>query len=240
MYSTGTGGRETTIDSGDALSLVAHDMRGSLAAIKGFAMTLRAKRHMLTSEQHDTFLSRIVDQADELIAFTDDVLDIARAEGGRLVLVREPCDFGALAAAALATARVRHPDHRFDVRAPGAYVVDAEPRRISQVVLNLLENAARHAPPGSEIVVEIGRTQRGDGADVFVRVHDQGPGIPADARPFLFEKFSRACRTSTGLGLYLCRLIVEAHGGRIWAIAGGPGATLTFVLPSAEPEPRVR
>ena len=112
----------------------------------------------------------------------------------------------------------------------------ADRRRIVQVLGNLLNNAARNSPESSAIRVRAMR----DGVHVAVSVADEGRGIPAEKLPDLFRRFSRAQPEEqggdTGLGLSICKGIVEAHGGRIWAESDGPGtgACLTFTLPSVE------
>ena len=173
-----------------------------------------------------------------------DLLDVARIETGALPVDPEPVEVAALvdrARNAFTSAGGRN-DLAIDV-APGLPLVMADRRRIVQVIGNLLSNAARHSSESSVIEVSAVRT----GGDIEVSVADQGRGIPAEDLPLLFRKFSRRegrdTVGDTGLGLAICKGIVEAHGGRIHAESEGPGlgARFVFTLPvvrDAEAGPR--
>ena len=170
-------------------------------------------------------------------ALVADLLDVARIETGTLPVSPEPAEAAALvdrARSAFASAGGRN-TLAINVE-PGLPLVMADRRRIVQVLGNLLSNATRHSPESSVIKVSVVR----DGVDVAFSVSDEGRGIPADSLPDLFRKFSRAQSEEqggdTGLGLAICKGIVEAHGGRIWAESDGPGAgaSFTFTLPSVE------
>ena len=170
-------------------------------------------------------------------ALVADLLDVARIETGTLPVSPEPADAAALvdrARSAFASAGGRN-TLAIDVE-PSLPLVMADRRRIVQVLGNLLSNATRNSPESSVIRVSAAR----DGVHVAFSVSDQGRGIPADSLPDLFRKFSRAQSEEqggdTGLGLAICKGIVEAHGGRIWAESDGPGAgaSFNFTLPSVE------
>ena len=169
-------------------------------------------------------------------ALVSDLLDVARIETGTLPVSPEPAEAVMLvdrARNAFSNGGGRNP---LEIAvAPGLPLVLADRRRIVQVLGNLLSNAARHSPPSSVIRV----SAVPDGVHVAFSVADQGRGIPAESLPWLFHKFSRVSAEEQGgdmgLGLAICKGIVEAHGGRIWAESDGTGlgANFTFTLPAA-------
>ncbi|MXZ90400.1 MAG: response regulator [Chloroflexi bacterium] len=221
------------------LAMVSHELRTPLAAIKGSTTTLLSDSsdldHAVTAQFH-----RIIDQqVDHMQGIIRDLLDVAHINTGTLSIYPEPVDVAEI----VDGARNRSPNagvrERLQVDLPpNLPPVMADRRRISQVLINLLSNAAANAPDGSLIQVTAVR----DGIYLAVSVSDQGRGIPEDSMPFLFRKFSRIDNfldidhTGSGLGLAICKGIVEAHGGRIWAESDGPGqgAQFTFLIPVAE------
>src|SRR5437588_7252720 len=188
-------------------------------------------------------LARAATNARRLHALTRDVLDTASIESGELSYVFETVDLGAEVASAATAAQDLQPSRFIAVTTPDSHAwVRADPERIQQVLTNLLDNATKNSPPESPVVVTVSVTDH----DVQVSVTDRGAGIPAEELGRVFDKFvrGRAADTTrgTGLGLYICKRIVEAHGGRIWATSGaGPGTILMFALPlapaPAEPVP---
>ena len=183
------------------------------------------------------FARIIGDQAEHMNALVSDLLDVARIETGTLPVGPEPAEVAVLldrARNGFANAGGKN-SLAVDVE-PDLPLVMVDRRRIAQVLGNLLSNAARNSPESSVIRVSAVR----DGVHVAFSVADEGRGIPAEKLPDLFRKFSRAQSEEqggdTGLGLSICKGIVEAHGGRIWAESDGPGmgARFTFTLPSVE------
>ena len=179
----------------------------------------------------------ILDQVGGMRTLIDDLLDVARIETGALPVDPEPAEVAVLvdrARNAFASAGGRN-ELALEVE-PDLPLVMADRRRIVQVIGNLLSNAARHSPESSVIQVSAVR----EGGHVEVSVTDQGRGIPAEHLPLLFRKFSRRedidVGGDTGLGLAICKGIVEAHGGRIRAESDGPGlgARFVFTLPVVE------
>jgi two-component system sensor histidine kinase VicK len=176
----------------------------------------------------------VVAEAGRLRALVLELLDAARVEQGSFVGARAPVDLVELARAA----GDRHGDRRHPcaVEADGPVVADVDRPRVEQLLDNLLENAVKYSPDGGPVVV---RVWTEDGA-ARLSVSDRGIGVPAADLPYLFDRFRRAANVDDrqfaglGLGLYICRGIVEGHGGRIWAESPpGAGATVHVVLPVA-------
>jgi len=215
------------------LAMVSHELRTPLATITGSASTVLDAVKDLDPAVVRQFFRIIKDQADNMHDLVADLLDVARIETGTLSVGLEPADVAVLvdrARNAFRSVGGRN-NLAIDVE-PDLPLVMADRRRIVQVLGNLLSNAARNSPESSVIRVSAVR----DGVHVVVSVADEGRGIPADSLPDLFRKFSRAQSEEqggdTGLGLAICKGIVEAHGGRIWAESDGPGlgARFTFTL----------
>lgn len=168
-----------------------------------------------------------------LLRMITNLLDIAKADEGRLTPARQPVEVDKLVHAVTEELAVRAASSGVTLRADAPVTeVELDPDLIHRVLANLIENAIRHAPEGSEIHVSITR----DDAATHVRVADEGPGVPPEARGKIFERFesgSSATRTNRGLGLAFCKVAVEAHGGRIWVEDGSPGAVFVIRIPHA-------
>ena len=206
-----------------------------MATIKGYAQLLR-RRGTYDAAALDAILSG----ARRLERLLNDLLDTAQADAGRLALRPERIDLAALVVAAAADAQAmtaRHTVHAEVPREPVIGMWDAQ--RLAQVLQNLLGNALKYAPDGTQILARLEPWQ-GTG-QVCVTVVDQGPGLPPDTLPRLFERFYRtpAAQASDmqglGLGLYISRMLVEAHGGHIWAEPEGSGTAFRCVLPGLTP-----
>ena len=219
------------------LAMVSHELRAPLTSIKGSASTVLDSSVDLDPAVVRQFQRIILDQADHMNALISDLLDVARIETGTLPVSPEPAEVAVLvdrARGAFKSAGGRN-DLDIDVE-PDLPLVMADRRRIVQVLGNLLSNAARHSPESSVIRLSAVR----DGVHVAFSVADEGRGIPAESFPHLFRRFSAVQSEEqggdTGLGLAICKGIVEAHGGRIWAESDGPGlgARFAFTLPTAE------
>ena len=228
---------ETERMRAEFLAMVSHELRAPLATIKGSSSTVLDSSADLDPAVVRQFFRIIGDQADHMNALVADLLDVALIETGTLTVSPEPAEVAVLvdrARNAFRSAGGRN-NLAIDVE-PDLPLVMADRRRIAQVLGNLLTNAARHSPESSVIRVSAVRE------DVYIAfsVIDEGRGIPAESLPHLFLKFSRLQSEEqggdTGLGLAICKGIVEAHGGRIWAESDGPGlgARFTFTLPTVE------
>ena len=219
------------------LAMVSHELRTPLTSIKGSASVIMDAGPDLDPAVVRQFVRIIGDQADHMNSLVSDLLDVARIETGTLPVSPEPAEVAVLvdrARNAFISAGGRNA-LEIDVE-PDLPLVTADRRRIVQVLGNLLTNAARNSPESSVIRVT---ALRGD-VHVALSVADEGRGIPAESLPHLFRKFSQVQSEEqtgdTGLGLAICKGIVEAHGGRIWAESDGPGtgARFTFTLPTIE------
>ena len=217
------------------LAMVSHELRAPLTSIKGSAASVLGSSADLDPAVMRQFFRIVEDQADQMNNLVSDLLDVARIETGSLAVSPEPSEVAALlnwARNSFVSAGGRD-NLAVDIE-PDLPLVLADRRRIAQVLRNLLSNAARNSEESSAIRVSAARQ------DVFVAlsVSDEGRGIPSENLPLLFRKFSRTQLEDqggdTGLGLAICKGIVEAHGGRIWAESDGPGlgARFSFTLPA--------
>ena len=219
------------------LAMVSHELRTPLTSVKGSVATLLNPPSPLGLAEMRQFFRIIDSQIDRMHVLISDLLDVARIETGTLAVSPEPTDVAILVGEARNSFRSGGGRHDIEIDlAPDLPWVMADRLRMVQVLTNLLTNAARHSPESSTILV----SAAGQGVDVEVSVSDRGRGIPAESLPHLFRKFSRIESEEqggdTGLGLAICKGIVEAHGGRIWAASDGPGlgARFTFTLPTVE------
>ncbi len=219
------------------LAMVSHELRTPLTSVKGSIATLLDPPSALGPTEMRQFFRIIDSQIDRMHVLISDLLDVARIETGTLAVSPEPTDVAILVGEAGNGFRSAGGRHNIEVElAPDLPWVMADRLRMVQVLGNLLTNAARHSPESSIIRV----TAVGEGVHVAVSVSDHGRGIPAESLPHLFRKFSRIESQEqggdTGLGLAICKGIVEALGGRIWAESDGPGlgARFTFTLPTVE------
>ena len=217
------------------LGMVSHELMTPLTSIRGSANTLLDDESALDPVEMRQFHRIISEQADRMRGLISELLDAARIKTGTLSVSPGPSEVATLVDEARTT--FLSSGGRNNVRielSPGLPLVMADSRRIVQVVGNLLSNADKHSPQTS--VIRIIAVQAG--VHVAISVADQGKGIPPERLPHLFRRFSRIeteeQRGEKGLGLRICKGIVEAHGGGIWAESDGPGfgARFTFTLPA--------
>ena len=222
------------------LGMVSSELRTPLTSIKGSVTTLLNRFNTLDPAETAQFLRIIDSQTDRMDVLISDLLDVARIESGTLSVTPEPTDVALLleeARSALLSGTFKNMLH---ISLPkGLPWVMADRLRIAQVLNNLLSNAARHSGEASNITVTAERR----GSRVEVTVSDDGDGVPAESLPNLFRRHPRIDGEEQGrdpwrpgLGLTICKGIVEAHGGRIWAESDGPGAgsRFTFTIPVVE------
>jgi signal transduction histidine kinase len=220
----------------ELLSLASHEMRAPLTSIRGYANTLVREWGRLGEQTEREFLEGIASEAERLTHVVSDLLDMSQVDEGRLRIERKsvrPEKLCEEAVRALTHAGLTH-ELTIDV-AEGMPEVLADPNRIHQAISNLLSNATKFSSEGSEIVVSAQRTN--DHIEFAVR--DEGVGIPRSERAKLFTRFHRAANAHTpdtpgaGLGLYIAKGIVEAHGGKIGVESElGTGSRFWFTLPT--------
>lgn len=211
------------------LSAVSHDLRTPLAVITGAATSLRDDTDKLTPAARAELTRTIVDDARRLERVLANLLQLTRVESG-LVPARDWVPADELVGAALTRLEDALGDREVEVEVEPELLLCIDPVLFEQVLINLLENALKHAAPPFSISV------RRKGARVVIEVGDRGPGLPAEA-PRLFEKFVRASAApGVGLGLAVVRAIVAAHGGEVTARnRDGGGASFVIELPAGEP-----
>jgi signal transduction histidine kinase len=203
----------------------------------GWSELLLAREY--TAEQARPMLENIYEGAQHLSVLVNDLLDLSRGEAGRLALDVTDVDLTELLEAAVERHKEQFPSHSFVLALAGALPLRGDPHRLRQVLDNLLSNAAKYSEPGTRVLV----TARADSnGRVVMRVSDQGLGLTPEECQRLFSKFyrtesARKFAAGTGLGLALCKLIVEAHGGDIWVETDGPGqgSAFSLSLPSSGP-----
>ncbi|HEY4079896.1 MAG TPA: DUF4118 domain-containing protein [Burkholderiaceae bacterium] len=216
------------------LSALSHDLRTPLAVVYGLAQTLSAQRDL--PEQAQELSQSLLTQSQRVSAMVSNLLDMARLQSGavRLNLQWQPLD--EVIGVVMNAMQPVLAGHRVKIElAPGLPLLNVDAALLERVFANLLENASKYAPAGGEIVIAAEAREH----DVIVSVADQGPGLPSGKEELIFEKFTRGERESStpgvGLGLTICRAIVEAHGGRIWAVPTKSGAKFEFSLPRGTP-----
>ncbi len=237
----GTGSRRRTERShAELIATVAHELRSPLTSVKGFTATLLAKWARFTDDQKKLMLETVDADANRVTRLIAELLDISRIDTGRLEVRRQLVDIEAAVrhrVAAHIAAGV--PADRFRVRVGGPLpALWADPDKLQQVLSNLMENAVRHGE--GTVIIDVAPSsspRERDGAGTAVTVSDEGPGIPEESMGRVFTRFWRGNRRGgTGLGLYIVKGIVEAHGGTITVSrAPGGGAQFRFILPVGAP-----
>jgi signal transduction histidine kinase len=220
----------------DLLANVGHELRTPVAALRGQLENLADG--VVPADQ--AALAAALAQSERLAELVEELLELAHLESGPVELDRQPVALAPLLEGAVAEVSEARPGRRWRVDVePADHVLLADPRRLRQVVVNLLDNAGRHSPCGG--LVTVAATATPDGT--CLRVTDEGPGIPAAERDRVFERFTHAAagqHGGTGLGLAIARWAVDLHGGRIGVAPdepGTPGCTLTVFLPKELPMP---
>ncbi len=222
------------------LTSLSHDLKTPLASILGAVTSLKQYRDMLDSPAREELVATIQEEAERLSRFVANLLDMTKIESGTIELDREHVDIDEVVATALQRVAGMVSGHKVEVDLEANLpMLNLDVMLFEQVLVNLLDNAAKYAPTGSQILI---RARRTPGA-VAVEVLDEGPGIPEDRLERVFEKFHRVKqgdrqRAGTGLGLAICRGFVQALGGKIVAAnrADRSGAIFTITFPYREQE----
>ena len=216
------------------LELVSHELRAPLAAIRGSASTALEDSREADRDELRQYLRIVEEQAGRMSGLIGDLLDAGRIGAGTLAVDPAPEALAAIVERARTAFSGSGGRHAVTVEAPEGLRVMADARRIVQVLTNLFDNAARHSLETAPIRVTAVR----DGAEVSLSVTDGGEGVAPDRLPHLFRRHAGKGRGGSGLGLVICKGLVEAHGGRIRAESAGVarGTTVTFTLPAADAE----
>jgi signal transduction histidine kinase len=218
------------------ISIISHELKTPVALIKGYASTLRRPDVQWERSVVEDSLSVIEEEADRLTSLIDDLLDASRLQAGGLTPHYGDVDVPRLAARVAERLTRQFPERTIRTDFPPNFpVISADEQRISQVIFNLVSNALKYSSPDSPVVI------RGAAApgEVILSVVDQGYGIDEKDLPHVFERFYRSPETAkrikgAGLGLYLAKAVVEAHGGRIWVESRpGEGTRASFTIPRA-------
>jgi PAS domain S-box-containing protein len=227
--------RELEQAKSDFVSTVSHELRTPLTSIKAYTATLRRRDVEFDDNTKQEFLQVVEEETDRLTRLVSDILDVSRIESGRLELKKRDFDLSKLVRIIINKLQSQAEKHTIKLVSPESIgPVRADPDKIEQVFVNLVENAVKYSPSGGDITVALEEKLR----TVECVVSDSGVGIPEEHLPHIFDKFhrvdNRATREiyGTGLGLYVSKSIVEAHGGTIWAESElGKGSTFRFTLP---------
>ena len=211
-----------------------HELRTPLAAIRGYAEVARRGRQEVPPDVAHA-LRRVESESTRMTSLVDDLLLLARLDSGR-PLAAEPVDLTATAVNAVSDAHVAGPDHRWQLDLPDEpLTVTGDAHRLHQVLANLLANARVHTPAGTTVTVRLAPADGG----VELRVTDDGPGIPEQLQPEVFERFARGdssrsrAQGSTGLGLAIVAAVVEAHHGRVDVVSRPGHTAFTVWLPGS-------
>jgi PAS domain S-box-containing protein len=220
----------------DFVAAVSHELRTPLTSIYGFAETLLRRDVPFGEEDRRTFLGYIASESARLTEIVDQLLNVARLDAGDLQVELGRIDVASVVSEVMETVEGGN-GHRFEIDLPEEpLAAEADPEKVRQVFNILVENALRYSPEGGTVTVGARRN-----ADrVEVRVVDEGMGIPASEREWIFRKFYRAESAAregaagTGLGLFIAKELVNAMGGRIWVDSTeGEGSSFAFELPAA-------
>jgi signal transduction histidine kinase len=223
----------------DFVASVSHELRTPLTSIQGYVKTLLRPGVDFTHDERHSFLSAVDRQSTRLATLIEDLLVVARLESNRLSLTLSPVSLPVVAERVVEELRVRAKDRAFKVSfAPDLSAVEGDEGKIHQIVSNLVDNALKYSP--EDAPVSIAGMAEGDG--VTISVTDFGPGIPADVQDKVFDRFYQVDQSATrkvggaGLGLYICKSLATAFGGRLWLERSDEtGSTFSLWIPATPP-----
>jgi len=215
------------------IGMVSHEIKTPLTVIIGALSTVTAEG--VTQPEARELLEDALIGADILATIVDNLLELSRSQADRLVLQKEPTDVMVIARTVVEKLRGKSSIHQLMVDIPaGLPIVDVDPLRTERVLYNLVDNAIKYSPSGGEVKI----SARKENANLIISVSDHGLGISQNDQQRLFQKFQRLdvmikrSIQGVGLGLNVCRILVEAHGGQIWVESRkGKGSTFYFTIP---------
>jgi len=216
------------------VGLVSHELRSPLTVIIGALNTALSEGPRLSQKETRQLLEDAALEADQLSHLVGNLLELSRAQSNRLLLHVEPINMAKAVHKVIGSVQRQSSKHKFIADLPKKLPpVSADQLRLERILYNLLENSVKYSPEGSEITVSAKR----DAGHLVISVSDQGPGISMEDQAKLFKPFQQLGNSmldhtkGAGLGLLVCRRLVEAHGGRIWVESEpGHGATFSFTL----------
>jgi two-component system phosphate regulon sensor histidine kinase PhoR len=225
----------------DFVSIVSHELRAPLTAIRGFAKTLVVKDEELSPATRREFLSTVNEQAERLARLVDDLLQVSRIDAKRVRVEWTEVDLDAVIHDLMGQFHSKWGSRRVIIdTARGLPMVRADRSKLEEIFINLVDNAIKYSPDWTPVRV----AARVVGDEIEVSIHDRGFGIAPDDAAQLFQKFHRISTAATrdiggtGLGLYIVKGLVEAHGGRVWVESvPGAGSTFVFTMPRARSMP---
>ena len=215
------------------IGLVSHELRTPLTVILGALSTVITEGDRLSAKETKQLVGDAYSEAELLSDILANLLELARAQANRLQISEEPVNMREIIDTTVNKMKQQMPSHPISVDCDNSITVNADRVRLQRILRNLLDNAAKYSAPRTKIEIFVRRNK----GEFLVGVRDKGIGIPADKQGMLFEPFQRLepqnmNATGTGLGLVVCRRLVEAHGGRIWVESQpGCGSTFQFTLP---------
>lgn len=216
--------------------MISHELRTPLASIKGFASTLLATDVRFDEETQQQYIGIIDTETNKLTALVEQLLDLSRLQAGTLPIQPQVTPIAEILEIAAVQMKTQAGNHPLEIAVRNTLPpVLADAERIAQVIVNLVDNAAKYSPDGKPIKVSAKKI----GDRVEFRVADRGAGIPANDREFIFGAFQQlerksGARRGAGLGLAICKGLIEAHGGHIWVVEKrSGGTTIAFTLPVA-------
>lgn len=217
----------------DFISTITHELRSPLGFIKGYTTTLMRSDTTWDQDTQQEFLEIIDQETDHLQELIDNLLDSARLQSGQLDMTFQPVRLDSLMNDVIMRAHLHHPNLRISLEvSKNIQPIQGNPNRLSQVFENLLSNAAKYAA-GADVMIKITEQER----RVHIYVQDHGPGVSEEYLPYIFTRFFRNPESQTrtrgsGLGLYICKQIIDAHKGEITASSRvGAGTSFHIVLP---------
>jgi signal transduction histidine kinase len=216
--------------------MISHELRTPLSSVKGFISTLLADDVEWSAEEIRRFLTIADLEADKLNVLVEQLLDLTRFQAGSLEIYPAHHTLREVIRVAEAQLTTLTREHHLVIHlADKLPPVNIDIQRIAQVIVNLVGNAAKFSPPNTTICLTVEAVE----GEVRVEVSDDGIGIPEEAREYIFEAFrqidgtARRGNKGAGLGLAICKALVELHGGKIWVEeSGGGGTTMVFTLPA--------